>query len=200
VYLAGHGWVIWIDGTRSNTYFADSGYGPPVVATYDGVGTVGSAQCYQATMNGEAVDCGQTSGAQIVVITGANFGTVELGNSLDVRCVSTCLSVQSLLSLPRWYSSHVSSNRCLICGRYGPNGTELIADNCTIIKPHEQLQCLTAPGAGAHLKWTVVIDGLQSVSPTTSYAPPRITVRRLGTASTVLFLLLACVPDRLMCS
>jgi hypothetical protein len=41
--------------------------------------------------------------------------------------------------------------------RYGPTGSELAAQNCTIVTPHTVIQCDTVPGAGTRLKWSVFI-------------------------------------------
>jgi hypothetical protein len=58
--------------------------------------------------------------------------------------------------------------------RYGPTGLELPAEGCSIVQPHTTIQCKTTPGAGARLKWTVLIDGLMSEAPTTAYDVPRV--------------------------
>ena len=58
---------------------------------------------------------------------------------------------------------------------YGPNGTEFVATNCSLVTPHTQVQCTTAVGAGAGLKWFVTVDGQRSVTPSTAYAAPEIT-------------------------
>lgn len=59
---------------------------------------------------------------------------------------------------------------------YGPeDGPRLSARGCGIAEPFEQIRCFTAAGAGDNLAWSVVISGQESVSPTTSYAPPAIT-------------------------
>jgi hypothetical protein len=47
---------------------------------------------------------------------------------------------------------------------------------CQIVEPHVKIRCYTARGAGSKLKWTLLVDGLSSVSPTTSYGAPRIAV------------------------
>jgi hypothetical protein len=66
---AGHSWVVLIDGTPSTVFHANTSYGPPVVASYSGVGTVGgSFDCFSVE------DCGSTRGHQVVNISGQNFG------------------------------------------------------------------------------------------------------------------------------
>lgn len=54
----------------------------------------------------------------------------------------------------------------------GPNATEFVASDCSVTAAHVTVTCLTAPGAGAALKWLVVIGGQNSVYPTTSYSIP----------------------------
>jgi hypothetical protein len=116
----GHSWIVVVDGTPSAVFAANSSYGPPVVATYAGTGTVlGSQECFAGS------DCGSTRGLQTIVITGQNFGSAELGNALVVR--------------------------------YGPTGVELVASSCVIIEAHVKIQCLTVPGAGTRLKWSLLI-------------------------------------------
>ena len=56
-----------------------------------------------------------------------------------------------------------------------PNKTQFdVTENCTMTTAHTVLSCLTAPGAGVRLSWSIVVDGQESVSPTTSYGPPKI--------------------------
>ena len=57
----------------------------------------------------------------------------------------------------------------------GPNSTEFTATGCSVTTAHLTITCLTAPGAGASLKWFVTVGGQASVYPTTSYAVPLIT-------------------------
>jgi hypothetical protein len=195
-----------IDGNSSPVFAAGTGYGAPVVATYtgtiarrsarascthahtyssaiymcvcSGTGTVaGDSSCAQpstvsAGLQLGSLECGLTSGMQFVEIEGQNFGSPELRSSMVVT--------------------------------YGVSGTELVAAGCTITEAHVKIRCNTVPGAGAGLKWTVIVgthevpghrdrahvlaslcshscsrvpvcsDGLRSVAPTTSYAPPKL--------------------------
>lgn len=64
---------------------------------------------------------------------------------------------------------------------YGKNGTEFTASACSLVTPHILISCLSAPGAGDNLVWRVVVGGLTSVLPTTSYGHPVVT----GFAGTV---------------
>lgn len=57
----------------------------------------------------------------------------------------------------------------------GPNATQFVASGCVVTTDHVAITCATAPGAGAALKWLVVVGGQYSVYPTTSYAVPLIT-------------------------
>ncbi len=57
---------------------------------------------------------------------------------------------------------------------YGASGTEVRAHNCSVVVSHTRLACLTSEGAGAGLKWSVTIDGLASVAPTTAYSGPHV--------------------------
>lgn len=55
------------------------------------------------------------------------------------------------------------------------NSKFIVTENCTMFTPHEVLKCLTLPGAGSQLEWTVIVDGQSSTAPTTSYLTPYIT-------------------------
>jgi hypothetical protein len=60
---------------------------------------------------------------------------------------------------------------------YGVNVTgekEFEAQGCAVTSAHTQITCLTAPGAGATLSWTVTVDGQDSVVAFTDYAPPSV--------------------------
>ncbi|CAM9121661.1 unnamed protein product, partial [Ectocarpus fasciculatus] len=48
----------------------------------------------------------------------------------------------------------------------------IVTRSCVMVEPHVHIRCTTVPGAGAFLTWYVVVDGQQSVSPTTSYGRP----------------------------
>ena len=47
--------------------------------------------------------------------------------------------------------------------------------SCNVSIAHEQITCQKMPGAGAGLKWRVIVDGLESRQPTTAYAAPSVT-------------------------
>ena len=42
---------------------------------------------------------------------------------------------------------------------------------CNMTVPHEVLQCVTVPGAGSQLSWTIVVAGQVSTNPTTGWVP-----------------------------
>jgi len=58
---------------------------------------------------------------------------------------------------------------------YGPTGYEFVASNCVLDLPHDRLNCTTVVGASRNLIWKIIIDGQESVSPTTAYGQPIIT-------------------------
>ena len=45
---------------------------------------------------------------------------------------------------------------------------------CAVTTAHTTLTCIIEPGGGSNLAWTIVLDGLESSLPLTSYAPPAI--------------------------
>ncbi len=90
---------------------------------------------------------GSTGGGTLVTLRGVNFGTVEQG--------PTTLGLVS----------------------YSPVGLPLhfTAQQCSVTVDHIEIQCVTGPGVGARLLWTVTVDGLGSTYPRTSYQAPVIT-------------------------
>ena len=60
-----------------------------------------------------------------------------------------------------------------------------MATACVVTTPHFVLTCQTAPGAGAGLKWTLLVDGISSSTPSTSYAPPTITFVGSAASATI---------------
>ena len=57
---------------------------------------------------------------------------------------------------------------------YGPDGAGFVAQSCNMTKPHTEVTCFTAPGAGMNHSWRVVHDSSISLPSTdmTSYVPP----------------------------
>ncbi|KAA0150063.1 hypothetical protein FNF29_05503 [Cafeteria roenbergensis] len=68
---------------------------------------------------------------------------------------------------------------------YSPlsSGRVFQATHCRMTKPHEELECYTAQGAGAQLSWEVIIGRQRSVVPRTSYGAPVLTSVRLFDAA-----------------
>lgn len=91
-----------------------------------------------------------TLGNQTVVINGKNFGT----NASLIQAAYT-------LTLKK------PTNET------GANVTYL-SPRCNVTVAHVQLACQTAPGVGADLAWSLVVDGQENINPLTSYAPPEI--------------------------
>ena len=56
--------------------------------------------------------------------------------------------------------------------RYGLDGSEYLAENCSVSVPHFEIACKTIPGAGTGLLWNLKIDGQISRVSTTDYAAP----------------------------
>jgi hypothetical protein len=59
----------------------------------------------------------------------------------------------------------------------GPNKgkNEFLARNCKIVIPHKQAECELVPGAGDSHTWRIFVDGSESTTPKSSFAPPKIT-------------------------
>ena len=55
------------------------------------------------------------------------------------------------------------------------DGSEYLAENCSVSVPHAEITCDTIPGAGAALLWNLKIDGQISRVSTTDYAAPVVT-------------------------
>ena len=149
-----HAWVLNVGDQDSPRLEANTSYAPPMVITYTGPGS----------------HLAQTSGDEIVIIEGRNFGPKEKylqANGQQPELVS--------------YTNNLLQEAADIDFDY------FTAENCQVLVSHKFLQCNTSAGAGAALQWTVVIDGQSSVRPTTDYAPPSISKLYLNkaTASTL---------------
>ena len=53
-------------------------------------------------------------------------------------------------------------------------GDKYTARDCHVVISHQVIECASAPGVGAQLRWSVSIGNLSSQTPTTSYHPPAI--------------------------
>ena len=49
------------------------------------------------------------------------------------------------------------------------------AAGCYVTIAHEEVLCITPPGAGKDISWTIIIDGIESQYDLTAYAPPQVT-------------------------
>ena len=98
-----------------------------------------------ASYEGLGATDAETNGNQVVQVLGRNFGRAE---DMVIESVT--------------YSR--------------PNGTIFdVSSNCTVSQAHTRLTCHTLPGAGGELRWSVIVDGQLSESPSTSYGIPSIT-------------------------
>ena len=127
---AGHSMVITVDGQESNSLANAISYAPPVIILFAGPGAAYA----------------NTSGSELIFITGRNFGPAGIQNIDSVRYG------RSIDAAEEWLS----------------------AVDCEIVVSHFRMKCSTTAGAGTDLRWNVTIDGQNSTSPTTDYAPPSI--------------------------
>ena len=82
-----------------------------------------------------------TSGSQVVTITGRNFGPTS------------------------WKLQNVpGTNPATVSATYGLTGVEYAAENCAIIVQNTAVECTTKPGVGKDLLWTITVDGDSAVS------------------------------------
>jgi len=103
---------------------------------------------------------GLTSGSQVVNISGSNFGPISTPPSLISAFYSPPAKVFSAAAA----SPANGSSRVVFAAR-----------GCHVAIAHTLLTCLTAPGAGWGLEWSVVIDAQNSTPATTAYEPPILT-------------------------
>lgn len=99
---------------------------------------------------------GPTAGGALVTLTGFNYG-------YDAKYLSVSYSTK--LRIPR-------STDGLLPGVNG--SVTFLPAACSITIPHHEITCTLAPGAGSSLQWTLVVDGLRSTGPFTSFAAPSI--------------------------
>ena len=119
-----------VDGQMSNVLENAVSYGPPVIISFSGPGS----------------SAANTSGSELVIIQGRNFGPAG--------------------------AEHIDAVRY---GRNVNGQTQwLDAAACTVMQSHYTLHCHTVKGGGRNLKWKVTIADQNSTSPTTNYAPPSI--------------------------
>jgi len=141
----GHGWTAVVGGQTSNTLNKGTGYSPPIVSFFTGVG---------------AMDA-DTQGSQLVTVNGQNFGAWP--DRIAVMYIDK-------VSIPRATDNLVPHSAGQPAGivRYEPA-------SCTLSVAHRALDCQLSPGAGESLTWKLTVDGQESTDPTTSFARPIIT-------------------------
>jgi hypothetical protein len=97
-------------------------------------------------------EAASTVGNQQVTISGVNFGPISVTSDGLLRVM---------------YKTTLKG---------GPASmADFTPAQCSVTVAHEEIQCRTAEGAGAPLQWDIVIDSLQSTTPTTSYEVPSVT-------------------------
>ena len=101
-----------------------------------------------------------TLGNQTVLINGRNFG-----NNSALVSATYSLSLKNPVSNIANYT--------------------YISPFCNITVPHTQLGCITAPGVGADLIWSVTVNSQLNVNPKTSYMAPLVTGLLVRNATTL---------------
>ena len=99
-----------------------------------------------SSFGGQGAHLAGTPGSESVVISGANFGPL-------------------------------STPSALLAAAYGVNASgpkEFQGAQCNVTVAHTQVTCLTAPGAGGRLSWSLTVDAQPSVLASTDYSPPAI--------------------------
>lgn len=64
---------------------------------------------------------------------------------------------------------------CCCCLQVALNISVPISSGCTMLIPHERVQCLVPPGVGPGITWQVIVEGLASpvlLNQSSSYGPP----------------------------
>lgn len=132
----------------SEMVHAQTAYGSPSIGAIRGTGAVSG-----------------TPGGEVVVISGANFGydddKIDLVEYRGVRSGSADAEsgddVEDFDHLYNIFRPQVGQ-----------------AGSCRITKAHEEITCLTEPGAGKDLLWRIIIDSQVSVNPSYQYLAPRV--------------------------
>lgn len=109
-----------------------------------------------------AVDA-DSRGGQVVVVRGGNFGASWANVTASALYTWTPAAAVGGAAAP---------------ARSPVNYTAAL---CNVTVPHVELTCLTAPGVGKGLMWTVAVDGLVSSVATTAYGRPFVANVTLGT-------------------
>ncbi|KAA0163243.1 hypothetical protein FNF28_04393 [Cafeteria roenbergensis] len=143
-------------------------YEPPVVAFYEGAGSLGAA----------------TDGMQEVLVTGRNFGPLGHG-AIDVvvyRQPSGAAEGLTPTDLTTLASTSSQWSNWTDVPSLDTEQFVFRAASCRVSVAHVQMSCLTAEGAGRGMQWAAVVDGQASTVPSTSYGAPRlVSISGLGT-------------------
>jgi hypothetical protein len=116
---------------------------------------------------GDGAADADSRGGQVVVVRGGNFG-------------ATWANVTAS-ALYTWTPAAGASAAGVGAGSAARTPVNYTAALCNVTVPHVELTCLTAPGVGKGLMWTVAVDGLVSSVATTSYGRPFVGNVTLGT-------------------
>jgi hypothetical protein len=132
-----HSWKISVAGQTpildNGFIHAETSYGAPIIFRLDDI-------LYNP------MSAGLTTGGEVVVITGRNFGPLgHPGRSL----------------IEAWYG-----------GKKGEGDILFHASSCSVTIAHTEIRCLSGPGAGAVQPWQLRVDGQISISPSVSYGAP----------------------------
>jgi hypothetical protein len=123
-----HYFVVNVEGQTSIPVFGNNSYAVPVIETY----------------SGEGVKNARTSGGQVVILQGREFGSIKRNKVQWVKYGKINSDVQ------------------------------FAAQNCRVLTDHTKILCQTAPGVGKDLQWRVNIDGQESILSTTNYGVPKL--------------------------
>lgn len=186
-----------------------------VLAYYDNNGTRFTAVSCAVSVSYVRITCRSASGFGSNYAWSVTIGRFLIGRNLGAFVQTSALSSVttsyappsvSAFSAPEGSSENPSSAALTVGGQtilvrgsqfgtvlanrvasvtYGPSGIEYVARACNVTKDHEEITCITSAGVGSSLRWVVNIDGLLSVTPTTSYAIPEITDVRILNESDV---------------
>jgi hypothetical protein len=115
-------------------------------------GTIFSYQLPNVTgISGPGTSLADTTGGQVVILSGTHFGPVMMGNGEGVTAPPLSVS-------------------------YGRTGVEYQAQSCSVTTDSTAITCVTAPGTGKNHVWKVWVAGIATptLNANTSYAPPSI--------------------------
>jgi len=162
-----HSWRLIVGGQDGGVFSkAKTGYAPPVISTF--------SRSYADTLAGKETKKYATTGQEVVIITGKNFGPAIISGKFSALYRTQLRD--PLTDAPVWdapnTTDHLGDERGVL--------TYIPSTNCTMTTPHKVLSCVTERGAGADLQWVITVDEQISTFPATGYDRPRI---KLITAS-----------------